>query len=204
MGELPIQKNTYSIEEYLALEEKSEARYEYHQGEVVAMAGATVTHNEITGNLYMKLRASLSGGSCRTFMENVKLEMVKDVFYAYPDVMVTCDASDLDDNLIQRFPILIAEVSSSSTQIIDRVTKLRRYRQTPALKYYLLVDEYDYWMELYTCQDKQQNTWFYQDFNDLEEEIDFPELDLKIKLSEIYQGITLTQDNTEDATNPQE
>ena len=202
MGELAIQKNIYTLEAYFELEEKSQERYEYYQGEIVSMAGATVRHNEITFNITSIFKRNVS--NCRTFMENVKLEIVKDAFYAYPDVMVTCDARDLDDNLIQRFPILIAEVLSKSTQSTDRVTKLRRYRQIPTLRYYLLVDQYEYRAELYTYQDKQQNTWLYQDFNGLEEEINFPELNLKIKLSEIYQGINLAQNNGEDSTNPQE
>ncbi|OJJ22588.1 hypothetical protein BKI52_07875 [marine bacterium AO1-C] len=201
MGEFAIQKNIYSIEEYLELEEESQIRYEFYQGEVFAMAGATVTHNEITFNITSILKRKAS--KCRTFMENVKLEILKDTFYAYPDVMVTCDARDLEDKLTQRFPILIAEVLSKSTQSTDRVTKLRRYRQIPTLRYYLLVDQYEHRAELYTYQDKQKNTWLYQDFNDLEEEVSFPELNLTIKLSEIYQGVTLTQDNTSDSSTSQ-
>ena len=100
--------------------------------------------------------------------------------------------------MIQRFPILIAEVLSKSTQSIDRVTKLRRYREIPTLRYYLLIDQYSYQVELYTYQSAQNNAWIYQDFYDLEEEISFPELNMTIKLSEIYQGITLTQDNEPD------
>ncbi len=203
MGELATQKNTYNIEAYLALEKTSEIRYEYHQGKVLAMAGATLTHNEITGNIYIKLRGGLSGKGCRTFMENVKLEVVKNSFYAYPDVMVTCDARDLDDNLIQRFPILITEVLSKSTQSIDKITKLRKYQQIPTLRYYLLVDQYEHRVELYTYQNPQKNIWIYQDFNDLEAELDFPELHLKLKLSEIYQGVTIIEDKDDDAAIPQ-
>ena len=201
MGELATQKNTYDIEAYLALENGSDIRYEYHQGEVLTMAGATLTHNEITFNITAFFKRRMS--KCRTFMENVKLEVVKNSFYAYPDVMVTCDARDLDDNLIQRFPILIAEVLSKSTQSIDKITKLRKYQQIPTLRYYLLVDQYEHRVEVYTCQNPQKNIWIYQDFNDLEAELDFPELNLKLKLSEIYQGVTIIEDKEDDAATPQ-
>lgn len=199
MGEVAAQKNTYSIEEYFALEEKSQARHEYHQGGILAMAGATLVHNEITGNVYMKLRSSLSNGNCRTFMENVKLEVIKDSFYAYPDVMVTCDARDQKETLVQHFPVLLVEVSSNATEESDRVIKLRRYREIPTLRYYLLVDQYEHCAELYTYQSAQRNAWLYQSFYDLAEEINFPELSLTIKLSEIYQGITLAEGNEPDA-----
>ena len=41
----PKHQKLYTIEEYLALEEKSEVRHEFYNGEIYAMAGRTINHN---------------------------------------------------------------------------------------------------------------------------------------------------------------
>ncbi|PSB00801.1 Uma2 family endonuclease [Merismopedia glauca] len=43
--------NVLTIEEYLALEQESEIRHEYVDGEIFAMAGASEAHNLIVGNI---------------------------------------------------------------------------------------------------------------------------------------------------------
>ncbi|MGB3653854.1 MAG: Uma2 family endonuclease [Rivularia sp. (in: cyanobacteria)] len=44
--------NFLTVEEYFQLEQTSEIRHEYVDGEVFAMAGANEEHNLITGNIY--------------------------------------------------------------------------------------------------------------------------------------------------------
>jgi Uma2 family endonuclease len=45
----------YTLEEYFALEEASEARYEYWDGEIVCMSGGTEHHYIISDNLHAQL-----------------------------------------------------------------------------------------------------------------------------------------------------
>ena len=40
-------KKYYSVEEYFELEQNSEQRHEYYNGEIFAMAGATLNHNRL-------------------------------------------------------------------------------------------------------------------------------------------------------------
>lgn len=49
---LVTEKHCYSIEEYLALEEKADSRSEYIDGEIIPMAGGSANHNRIAGNFY--------------------------------------------------------------------------------------------------------------------------------------------------------
>lgn len=42
----PLRK--YTLGDYLALEEKSEVRHEFYNGEIIAMDGGTVNHNLLT------------------------------------------------------------------------------------------------------------------------------------------------------------
>ncbi len=50
--------NKLSIEEYLAIERESEVKYEYHNGSIFAMAGGTLNHGLIWGNIFGELRNS--------------------------------------------------------------------------------------------------------------------------------------------------
>ena len=55
-------KYKYTIEEYLQMEEASDEKHEYYQGEIFAMAGAKVPHNIIAVNLIKLLGQKLNNG----------------------------------------------------------------------------------------------------------------------------------------------
>ncbi len=57
-----LQKMT--IEEYLECEPLQELRYEYFNGEVFAMTGGTIHHNDIALNLYRALYPHLRARGC--------------------------------------------------------------------------------------------------------------------------------------------
>lgn len=48
MGEPTAEKKLYTLEEYQNIEVETNTRHEFYQGEIFAMAGTTVAHNEIT------------------------------------------------------------------------------------------------------------------------------------------------------------
>lgn len=47
--------------EYLQQEIESDTKYEYHNGKIYAMAGGTLNHGKICGNVYTELRGILKG-----------------------------------------------------------------------------------------------------------------------------------------------
>lgn len=51
------EQNWHTFEEYLILEEKATYKSEYQQGYIIAIAGASLAHNRIVGNL----RAAFQG-----------------------------------------------------------------------------------------------------------------------------------------------
>lgn len=44
-------RRLFSVEEYLNLEESSEARNEFYEGEIFALTGGSLNHNRISTNL---------------------------------------------------------------------------------------------------------------------------------------------------------
>lgn len=55
------QERFYSEEEYLHLEEKADVRSEYYRGKIHALAGDSINHNRIVGNMLIVLGNQLRG-----------------------------------------------------------------------------------------------------------------------------------------------
>ncbi len=120
-----------SPEEYLELEEKSPIKHEYIDGEIYAMAGASDRHITIAGNLYILLRNHLKGSGCGVYISDMKLQIKKLNRFYYPDVMVTCNQDDKFTANYKRFPSIIIEILSPSTEGFDRGDKFSDYQQIP-------------------------------------------------------------------------
>ena len=128
-------------EDYLALELQSKIRHEYRQGLVYAMAGGSDNHERIAFNLLKVIDNHLGDSSdCRFHAGNVKVNYA-DAFYYYPDAFVTCDPRDREDRYIKRYPKLIAEVLSPSTEAFDRGDKFEDYQQLDSLEEYVLISQ---------------------------------------------------------------
>lgn len=131
-----------SLEDYLAAEADAPVRSEFLAGEVYAMAGCTVAHNQLAGSLYAAFRSHLKGKPCRTFMSDMKVKLSydgEDTVY-YPDVMVDCSGL-APGAVLATNPTVVAEVLSKSTDRTDRREKWFLYRNIPALQEYLLIDQ---------------------------------------------------------------
>ncbi|GAB3956355.1 hypothetical protein GCM10028805_45950 [Spirosoma harenae] len=107
----PIKQSpSYTVEEYLALEEKSEIRHEFYNGDILAMAGGTVNHNRLTRRVANLLENQPSLKSCGVFSGNMKVDVRTGGHMPYPDVVVTCHPFDLrGSNLIIRQPRILIE-----------------------------------------------------------------------------------------------
>lgn len=152
-------------DEYLALEEKATTKHEYLDGVVYswqghvpeAMAGGSRAHNRIIGNTYVALRQQLRGSPCAIYMTDVRLHVRTRNAYFYPDIAITCSATDQSkdpaDDAVFREPCLIIEVLSDSTERFDRGEKFEAYKQIPTLSEYLLVSSRGPMIEFFRRQD---------------------------------------------------
>jgi len=173
-----------SVEDYLIGENDGEIRHEYIYGEVYAMAGSSDRHNQISGNIFVKIFSKISGsGSCQVFMTDMKLQADAETFY-YPDIFVACDKPD---RYFRREPILIIEVLSPSTESIDKREKLKVYRQIPTLQEYTIIAQDKMSVELH--RRNEDGIWIKEMFNSAEEIINLQSVELNISLSEIYLGV---------------
>lgn len=189
MGQPEPIKTYYTYEEYLALEQTEGIRYEYFQGEAFAMAGGTKRHDQIAGNLYFWARTSLSN-TCRIYSSDVKIEIHSQSHYVYPDLAITCDPKDLDNDkdAFLNYPSLVVEVLPKSTRNYDKDQKKNAYMRLPSLEYYLLIEQDKCEVELY---ERHKDFWAYTQYTKPEQTIKFPKLNLSITLKEIYELVNL-------------
>ena len=141
--------NHLTLSEYQQLEEETDTRYEYHDGEVFAMSGpsrpgASRKHSAIATNVSSFLDANLPQG-CRPFDSDLKVyvEAVKKGFH--PDVSVACQpiTGPEEINAIDN-PILLVEVLSESTAAYDQGRKFWYFSQLSSLREYVLIEQ-DRW-----------------------------------------------------------
>ncbi len=180
------QPERISIEDYLVGEERSAVRHEYVAGSIYAMAGASDEHIALCMNLAFALQTHLRSSACRVQMADGKLRMRilgEDIFY-YPDVMVVCDPRDTD-RYFKRFPKVLVEVLSTATETVDRREKFLSYRQIETLEEYVLV-----------AQDKTEVTvfrraaqWEPEIIRQPEEMLRLPSLNFSLPLKALYERV---------------
>ncbi|TVP64226.1 MAG: Uma2 family endonuclease [Nodularia sp. (in: Bacteria)] len=181
-----------SAEEYLLWEPTQEQRYEYWDGEVVAMSGGTRNHNRVSLNFFKLLDDALTD-SCEVYIVDVKVQVEAGQKYFYPDVVVTCDQRDRDPQLIQ-FPCLIIEVLSPSTEAADRGKKFAKYRQSPTLQEYVLVQVAQPCVEVF--RRNQQGQWVLSEYN-LKDRLRLESVDVEIAIANLYRQVQFETETDE-------
>ncbi|QIZ73374.1 Uma2 family endonuclease [Oxynema aestuarii] len=178
-------------EEYLELERQSEIKHEYIDGQIYAMAGTTKAHNAISINLAMLFREKLRNSTCQTFMADVKVNVTEKKGVFYPDLVVTCNDDEDMNSYEVKFPKLIVEVLSPSTEQFDRGKKFRYYRTIPSLQEYILVGCQEYLVEVFRRM--ENNLWILQTYEGLEAIARVESLAIDTPLSEIYGTLDFTK-----------
>ena len=80
----------YKLEEYFELERTSEERFEFWDGEVFCLPGASQAHSEISTNCLVELSQRLDRTSSRVFTCRMHLKLPTGPPYLYSDVSALC------------------------------------------------------------------------------------------------------------------
>ncbi|HEY9644837.1 MAG TPA: Uma2 family endonuclease [Chroococcidiopsis sp.] len=188
------QPQGFTPAEYLAWEAEQPIRHEYINGEVYAMTGGTLPHNDIAVNLISALRGFLRGTGCKARMADAKVRVSEQGPYFYPDVVVSCDERDRRATDAVYYPKLIIEVLSPSTAGFDRGDKFKFYRRIPTLQEYVLVDAEKVGVDCYrkTSAGKWELTAYPDDAADAENPIlELVSLDFRCPLALVYEEVEL-------------
>jgi Uma2 family endonuclease len=175
-----------SIEDFLALDRgNSGQKYEFRNGQIVAMAGGTTNHGILIGNTYALIHQHLKKSPCFAFVEGT-LKIRNEGFL--PDVMVTCNEQDLTENKTYiEHPKLVIEVLFPSTEKDDRGEKFFKYTFCPSIQEYVLINYDCMLVQRETRKGKQWlSTWFGQG-----ESLELESIGLTVPIEEIYDRTVL-------------
>ena len=188
-----VPKTLLTEAEYLAFERAAEFRHEFHRGEIFAMAGASESHNLVSGNLFTELNVQLKGKGCRPYTHDMRVYSHESKTYTYPDIVVACPPieflDDKRDTLLN--PQVVIEVLSPSTEAYDRGRKFDFYREAPSLQQYVLVSQ-DSQRAVSYIRQSDGVAWLMLPLDDASASIEFPSLGVSVPLSEIYRDVELS------------
>ena len=175
-------------EEYLAWERKQPFKNEYHKGQIIAMSGASRSHNRITLDTATQLNIQLMNSECEVFASEMRVRTSPTISYYYPDVIVVCGEPRFEDETFDTLlnPILVVEVLSPSTAAFDRGEKFEHYKQIASLQEYILVSQDSVRVEHYHRQGSQ---WICDTFGHLEDMLPLASIECTLPLRAIYRRV---------------
>lgn len=174
-----------TMEEYLGLDEASEHKWEYEDGQVYCLAGSTNKHATIVGNLTEALRRALGKRPCRVMTESPKVIVAAKKHY-YPDLVVSCDEREDEDDVVVRYPLLIAEVLSPSTERRDKGAKLLAYQQVANIENIVLIATNRAAALVYERDKETPGQWSSHQYDASDPTIHLASLGLSIQLADLY------------------
>ena len=179
-----------SIEEYLAMEEDAEGKHEYYRGEVFAMAGDTIAHNQIVSNKVGELNFFLRGKACQVFPSDLKVHNEANSLFTSPDISIVCGEPERwkarNDTITN--PVVLIEVLSKKTQNYDRGNKFKLYRSLLSLKEYILISSVEMLVERYTKQ--STGFWTFRETANSEDAFQIETIGFACPVKELYRNVS--------------
>jgi Uma2 family endonuclease len=174
--------------EYLEYDRAHEGKYEYVNGEVVAMSGVSDAHDRIQVNATVALANRLRSSPCRVRGSDLRVRLDETGLYCYPDLTIVCGepmfAATNPVTLLN--PQVVVEILSETTEEYDRGAKVAHYRHRASVDLILLIDSRRRMVE--RQQRNPDGTWTLSEHTSGVVVV----LDHKIPLDELYDGVVLT------------
>ena len=182
------ERQYYTPEEYLKLEEAAEYKSEYIDGQIIPMAGGSTNHNRISLNLSAALNFAFRQQDYEVFMGDVRLWIPKKRIYTYPDVMIVAGPeyfNNRTDTILN--PQVIVEVLSKSTKGYDREDKFEAYRTINTFQEYVLIDQTRIHVEQFSQMGKKR--WSLCEYDEEDEAISLTSVPFQISLLDLYNKV---------------
>ncbi|HEX3411070.1 MAG TPA: Uma2 family endonuclease [Stellaceae bacterium] len=186
MAEPAIRRMT--LEEFLRWDDGTDTHYELIDGFPVAMAPPAEAHRILAVRLVSRIDAALAGRRpCNAQIEPGVVRPDRPDSYYVPDIAVTCEPNEPGRQAMVD-PILIVEILSPSTERTDRRLKLPIYQAMESVREIMLIDADSHHAELYR---RENDRWGVQLVRGTEASLVLTTVDLRISMSELYEGIAI-------------
>ena len=178
----------YTPRVYYALEQFSECKNDFYQGEMYESGGGSPSHSAICVNLLSVVREPLTGKPCHILGSNLRLMIEHTGLRTYPDASIFCDPYQFDPEdphlTTVTNPTLVFEVITPESESYDRGLKAESYRSLPSLKAYVFVTEKQPLVEIFERQ--SANSWRYTVQRGFDARFVLPVLDTEIHVADLY------------------
>lgn len=182
------------LEQYLALDETTDGKYEYLDGfvfmlrppssaynsqVVLDLAGGSIAHAAICGNIGTVLNNALRDGPCVFYTSDAKVKLAEKQ-YLYPDGTVAYGEQEDPQYIVN--PTLIIEVLSPYTEKRDRNAKFKAYKRIPSFSEYLLIGSEYKSIEVHRREGSFWKPFYYRE-GDI---VELTSLDITFPFEEVY------------------
>jgi Uma2 family endonuclease len=194
-----VARRQITVEEYLDLDTNADdVRYEYLDGRVWALAGATPPHNLVKDNIQGEFYVALRPRGCRSFTSDQRVK-ISETRCVYPDVAVVCGPPEYTDGSPPSLanPELLVEVTSPSTTDRDHQDKLDAYLQLDSLQEYWIASPSKVLITQYV---RKNDEWIVRSVRDREAVLRCEALDIELAMDDIY--ALVETEETEEAPAP--
>jgi Uma2 family endonuclease len=140
-AEPKLPERPMTVQEFLAWSENQPGRYELQDGVIHRMQSERARHAIVKAHVYTALynAVRVAGLPCTVFPDGMTVVVNDETTYE-PDCVVQCvPIQDLDAVIVDA-PMIVVEVSSPSTQSVDRGRKLPDYLSIASVMHVLQVD----------------------------------------------------------------
>jgi Uma2 family endonuclease len=191
------ERRYYTPQEYLELEATAEYKSEYINGQIIPMAGGTINHNRIAGNLFAALNIAFRQQEYEVFNSDMRLWIPNRRTYTYPDMTVVAGEVEFLNNRtdIITNPQVIIEVLSKSTKNYDRDNKFEAYRTIPSFQEYFLINQNRIHVEQFSKIGKKR--WTLSEYDGEDEKITFSSVPFEVFLQDLYNKVKFEVEETE-------
>ncbi len=178
-----------TVEEWRQILKKSNLKFEYHDGYLVAMSGGTVDHADIGFNAVAALRRALRGSGCHAHGSDAAVRF-QATEYRFCDAVVSCNPQDRGAAQEIQTPRVVVEVLSPSTEREDRTARYTLARSCPSVDAYVLIWTRYQCVEVY---DRAEPSWTQRIYWP-EQEAELPSLGIRLSLSDLYAETSVPRD----------
>jgi Uma2 family endonuclease len=185
-----IDPNVWTKERFLAWDEMrtDDIHYEFDGVRPVAMAPATLGHNDIGRNIRETLRIRLHADMrCRPYGPQQPIETVGGAIRE-PDAFIACSARRPGSVAISA-PVIVFEVLSPGRENRrrDEVEKVDEYESVPSILRYVIVEAESRGVRVF-WREPGERQWRRDPF-DSKGPLQIPELGVALTFDEIYEGV---------------
>ena len=188
-----VENKSYTLDEYLAIEELAEQKHAFYNGQVVNVSnGIDHAHCIIAVNVMCQLAYPFDDkkrSDLCVLDSQMRYFIAEKQTVVYPDISIIKDKPQFfnnRDDVVQN-PALVIEITSESTELFDRTDKFELYATLPSFKEYVLVSQKQKHVEVRTYKD--ENVWEMRRYRNPTDRISLKTIDCEVVLDELYTGV---------------